>query len=100
MIKVITEFQAMDGVRILHQLRKLRLTAMNHPGYLSGETLVNTKDKNSIIIISAWQSSKDWVTWEESEPRNAVFQQIEPFLSEEPRVRICRYLSYQQAIKG
>lgn len=97
MIKSITEFQAKEGVRILRPLRQLRLTAMNHPGYVGAETLVDTRDSNNIIIIGTWQTIKAWDTWEKSEPRNAAFQQIEPLLTGKPKVRTCRYLSYQQA---
>ena len=48
-------------------LKKLRTIAMDHQGYISGETLVNVENPQELMVISTWQSLEDWERWRESE---------------------------------
>ena len=96
MIRVIIERQAKEGVRLLALLRDIRAEAMKQPGYISGETLVNTDDNSDIIVISTWQNLKDWKAWEASEARAKLDKQIKPLLTEKAKVRTYRYLSYRK----
>lgn len=96
MIKVIIERQAGDGTRLLRLLRDIRVEAMKQPGYISGETLVDTEDSSAIVAISTWESLNDWRAWETSDTRAKLEKQIEALLVKEPKVRTYRYLSYQE----
>ena len=69
-------------------LNKLRSEAMNQPGYISGETLVNHYDYRSITVISTWQSVEDWISWEESENRAANESELENLLEEPAKFEI------------
>ena len=95
MIKVIIERHAKNGERPLPLLRELRAAAMHQPGYISGETLVNTEDSSNIVVISTWQNLKDWKAWEASEARAKIDRQMESLLVEKPKVITYRYLSYK-----
>jgi len=88
MIRVIIERHVKEGASLSSLLRELRVAAVHQPGYVTGETLVNTEDKSIIMVISTWRSLEDWKAWETSEKRAKLYQQIEPLLVEKPRVRI------------
>jgi len=94
MIKVIIERQAKEAEHLLSLLREIRAAAMKQPGYISGETLVSTEDNSSFVVISTWQSLKDWKAWDKSEGRARLEKRIEQLLVKAPEVRVYRYLSY------
>ena len=73
-IKVLIKwhFKAGKSAQGLSLLRELRNQAMNQPGYISGETLINHYDNRSITVISSWQTIEEWIEWEESDARAAV----------------------------
>jgi heme-degrading monooxygenase HmoA len=69
-------------------LNKIRANAMNQPGYISGETLVNHYDHRSITVISTWQSIDDWISWEESDERSGNEAELERLLEEPTKFEI------------
>jgi heme-degrading monooxygenase HmoA len=73
---------------LIHLLKELRTAAIHQAGYVSGETLSSIENASIISVLSTWQRLKDWKTWEESEPRIRLEQQIEPLLIEKPEVSI------------
>jgi len=97
MIKIVIERKAKEGERLLTLLRDSRAAAMKQPGYISGETLVNAEDNTEFVVISTWQSVKDWKGWEKSEERARLEKKIRALLAEAPRVRAYRYLSQPKA---
>ena len=64
----------------IQMLSEFRKSAMDQPGYLSGETLANHYDAKSVAVISTWQSVEDWIQWQESEERASNEAQIENLL--------------------
>jgi heme-degrading monooxygenase HmoA len=50
-------------------LIKARTNAMGNRGYISTETLVNYDDPQSVLILSMWQSKKDWDRYRDSDAR-------------------------------
>ena len=95
MIRVTIERHTENVTRILRLLRDIRTEAMKQPGYISGETLVDTENSSVIMAISTWESLKDWKDWEASEMRANLEKQINALLTEKPKVTTYRYLSYQ-----
>ena len=73
---------------VLALLKKLRIKAMNQPGYISGETLINQYDSRSIMVISIWQTLENWNSWQESEERKANEAQLEKLLQEPAKYEI------------
>ena len=69
-------------------LNKIRSNAMNQPGYISGETLVNHYDYRSITVISTWQSVEDWINWEESDERAGNEVELESLLEKSTKYEI------------
>ena len=94
MVRVIIEHHAKgakDAERLIDVIRELRNEAMRQPGYMTGETLVNTEDTCNVLVISTWRSVKDWTAWDTSETRVKITQQIHPLLAEPYTVRTYRY---------
>ena len=71
------EGQVGKGLRLLAEFRK---SAMDRPGHLSGETLVNHYDPNSVVVVSTWASVEDWISWQNSEDRDRNETLIEDLL--------------------
>ena len=72
----------------LSLLKEIRVKAMDHPGYISGESLVNHYNPQSIMIISTWQTFEDWISWQESEEREEAESRLKAFLQEPPKYEV------------
>ena len=57
-IKVIIERQVKKGENLAPLLRELRATAIHQPGYVTGETLVDTEDSSNIVVVSIGDTSQ------------------------------------------
>ena len=69
-------------------LKELRIKAMDNPGYISGESLVNHYDPRNIMIISTWQTFDDWINWKESDEKESAEAKLEKFLQEPTKYEI------------
>lgn len=89
-IKVLIKRHIIDGKtdEALELLNKLRGQAMNQPGHISGETLVNHFDARSITVISTWQTIEEWIDWQESEERAATEASLDKILEEAAKFEI------------
>jgi hypothetical protein len=47
--------------QILSLLNKIRSIAMNQPGYISGETLMQADFPENMAVIATWQNMKYWM---------------------------------------
>jgi heme-degrading monooxygenase HmoA len=100
MIRVIIDRHAKAGEDLSALLVELRVAAITHyPGYIGGETLVNTEDGSNIVVISTWRSIEDWERWAKSETRTKLYQHIKPMLQEKPKVRIFRIMATEQTVQ-
>ena len=68
--------------------KEIRIKAMDQPGYISGESLVNHHDPQNIMIISTWQTYEDWHNWQWSDERRAVESKLEKFLQETAQYKV------------
>ena len=68
---------------------EMRAAATKQPGHISGETLEDSQDSGSIMIVSTWHALGDWRRWESSREHQGLVSQIEPLLEEPAKVRIC-----------
>ena len=75
-------FKAGKSAQALALLNELRNQAMKQPGHISGETLINHYDNQSVTVISTWQSIEEWIRWEESDHRAACEAKLEKLLHE------------------
>jgi heme-degrading monooxygenase HmoA len=69
-------------------LKQFRHKAMDQPGYVSGETLINHYDARSITVISTWESIDDWIRWQESAQRESTEANLERFLEQPTKYEV------------
>ncbi|NNG02416.1 MAG: antibiotic biosynthesis monooxygenase [Desulfobacteraceae bacterium] len=64
---------------ILTLLNNMRTGAMDRPGYISGETLMQHNDPQCLIVICTWQSMQDWLVWKEDNRRKQFELMLEVY---------------------
>lgn len=96
MIRVLIERKLKKRENISKLIRQIRIAAMAQPGYISGETLLNTEDNGTIAVISTWASVESWKKWEASEQRVAMDKEIEPLLEQPQIIRIYQIISTEE----
>ena len=85
MIKVLEGFKVKQGADMQPILLRLRSDAMQYPGFVSAENLINRRDVSIVIIISTWEKVEDWEMWENSELRLKLLREAEPVLEDKTR---------------
>ena len=89
MIRVMIDRKVKAGEDLSGLLVELRVAVLAHyPGYISGETLINTQNRSNIVVLSTWRSFEDWEQWANSEARTNLYERVEPFLQDKPEIRI------------
>lgn len=91
MIRVIIEHQSKDTENLMNVLREVRTEAMKQRGYITGETLVDSENPSSVIVITTWQTPEDWELWDTCDKRKKLNEKINPLLTEPYKVRVLRY---------
>jgi heme-degrading monooxygenase HmoA len=81
-------FKEGETERAFELLTRFRFNAMQQPGYISGETLVNHYDPRSITVISTWQTIEDWIRWQESDERESNEGLLEGMLEQQAKYEI------------
>ena len=61
-----------DAERLMNVIAQLRNEAIKQPGYITGETLINTLDPTNILVISTWKNGETWEAWDKSEVRTKI----------------------------
>lgn len=69
-------------------LLELRGLALAQPGYISGETLMNSEDSEEVLVISSWTDEASWNRWLENERRREVQRQIDALLGRETMYQV------------
>jgi antibiotic biosynthesis monooxygenase (ABM) superfamily enzyme len=69
-------------------LKDLRASCMRHPGYISGETLVNMNDPTTYLVIGTWTRLEAWKAWENCQERQELLQIVSSCLLDEPVVEV------------
>ena len=72
-------------------LKRLRVLATSHPGYISGETLRRYETPGDYLVISTWQSVEDWQAWESDAERQEISRMIDSLLGEKADYQIYTY---------
>jgi len=76
---------------IVPLVREMRSLATNHEGYISGETLRNLESPEEFMVISTWESSKDWKEWLKSEDKKKIQDKIDSLLGGKTEYGIFHY---------
>jgi heme-degrading monooxygenase HmoA len=76
---------------LLPLFRRLRNSAIDQPGYISGETLRGIDNPGQFLVISTWQSIDHWRQWIVCPARIEIQNEINSQLEEEPSYEIYQY---------
>jgi heme-degrading monooxygenase HmoA len=89
-VKVLIERRVLPGreKRALELLRRIRARCLDEPGYITGETLRDSEDPQTIIVISTWFGLMDWRRWHSSDERRAFESELRTQLAAPERVRV------------
>jgi heme-degrading monooxygenase HmoA len=81
-VKVVIKRRIKEGKsrNVFSLLNKLRTDAMEQPGYIYGETLINHDDPHEVVVIAMWQALENWLNWKENELRQTNERQMEEWL--------------------
>lgn len=66
--------------RLQSLLNRLRILAMNQPGYETGETLLSIDNPGMQIVISTWHSLPQWQVWKDNPDRKKISKEIDSLL--------------------
>jgi heme oxygenase (mycobilin-producing) len=93
MIKVLLErtIKGKNVREMVRLLRKLRVKAMQQPGYISGETLHAVEDPNDYLVISSWEGPAQWENWAKSPERLQLQAELADYEESPPKVRVYTY---------
>jgi heme-degrading monooxygenase HmoA len=69
-------------------IKKLRYGAIDQDGYISSETLWDTKDPYRVVVASNWRTAKQWNVWKNSEERVKEDEKIKDFQDGETEYEI------------
>jgi len=69
-------------------LVELRMLAMSHRGYISGETLLSATDQGTTLVISHWATINGWQEFASSPRRMTLLDKIRPLLAEPASMEI------------
>lgn len=90
MIRVFIERRLADNMEQAYYeaVRKIKFEASGMPGYVSGEVLHDCEHFDRWLVISTWQSLRDWERWEASSERKTLLGLIAPMLREPETISI------------
>ncbi|MCG8620126.1 MAG: antibiotic biosynthesis monooxygenase [Desulfobacterales bacterium] len=81
-VKVIIQRTFKEGnyKEAANMLIRARQNAMQHDGYISSETLSNCDNPNDIVVLSMWESRKDWWRYKDSQARKDLEREFESLM--------------------
>ena len=93
MIRVLIDRYLVDGMKDIFSeaLREARTETVRYPGYISGETLQDSRNPNHFVVISTWVTLYDFERWQGSDERAQFNQKIAATLSEPEKITILEH---------
>lgn len=94
MIKVFIERRIAEGLEsnYEHAIRNTMKAVLDAPGYISGESLTDLRNKNHRIIVTNWTSVQAWDNWYDSQARKDAIAEIALILDGEEKVTVTQSL--------
>ena len=89
--KIIIKRKFLKGKKkeIIALLREFRSSALNQPGYVSGETLTSIDDPQTMIVISTWQDLESWYKWKDNNTRKTLENMLGTYQEESTDYQEC-----------
>ena len=90
MIRVLIERHIAESLESAYEerSRKVLQQAVNAPGFISGETLVDAHDPNHWLTLANWRSEADWDQWYHSEERKGLLTELQPMMDRDEAITV------------
>ncbi|MDJ0621651.1 MAG: antibiotic biosynthesis monooxygenase family protein [Desulfocapsaceae bacterium] len=76
------KFRMNQPDKLIPLLNELSSKAREQPGYISTVTLKSTEEPEHYLVISAWESTKDWQLWFTSSERRDLQGKVDSLIGE------------------
>ena len=93
MIRVLIERHVAKSLESAYEERSRRVLqqAVNAPGFISGESLVDSRDPNHRFALANWRSEAHWQRWLKSEERKNLMAELIPMMDREEVITILKH---------
>jgi len=93
MVSVIIERQIADGFASYYDKvsHKILSQATVQNGFISGDSLHNSYDKNHRVVIAKYKSIQDWQRWHSSSERQALMANLIPMLQSDEKITVLEH---------
>jgi len=90
MIRVLIERHIAESLEPVYEERSRRVlqSAVSAPGFVSGETLVDTNDPNHRFTLANWRSEADWQRWLHSDERKNLMTELVPMMDRDEVITV------------
>ncbi|WP_417500630.1 antibiotic biosynthesis monooxygenase family protein [Marinobacter sp.] len=90
MIRVLIERHIAESLETAYEerSRKVLQRAVAAPGFISGETLVDSNDPNHRITLANWRSEADWNRWYQSNDRRDLMAELIPMMDKNEAITV------------
>jgi heme-degrading monooxygenase HmoA len=93
MIRVLIERHIAESLEPVYEerSRKILQRAVSAPGFVSGETLVDTNDPNHRFTLANWRSEADWQRWYGSDERKYLMAELIPMMDRDEVITVLQH---------
>lgn len=93
MIRVLIERHIAESLELAYEERSRRVlqSAVTAPGFVSGETLVDSNDPNHRFTLANWRSEADWQRWQHSEERKNLMTELAPMMDRDEVITVLEH---------
>lgn len=90
MIRVIIERHIAETLESAYEERSRTMLrrAIDAPGFISGETLVDAADSHHRLTLCNWRSGADWDRWYRSPDRHALMEDLVPMMDRDEKITV------------
>lgn len=93
MIRVLIERHIAESLESAYEERSLRVLqhAVGAPGFVSGESLVDSSDPNHRFTLANWRSEADWERWKQSDERKSLMTELMPMMDRDEIITVLKH---------
>ncbi|WP_166265800.1 antibiotic biosynthesis monooxygenase family protein [Marinobacter caseinilyticus] len=90
MIRVLIERHIAETLESAYEERSRSVLrqAIDAPGFVSGETLVDAHDPNHRLTLCNWRSPADWDRWYHSPVRKELMNNLIPMMDRDEKITV------------
>lgn len=90
MIRVLIERHIAESLETAYEERSriILQRAVNAPGFISGEALIDQHDPDHRVILANWRSEADWDRWFHSEERHDLMAELIPMMDQDEKITV------------